>query len=100
MPTGVTIGNITGDGATVSWTNPEDGNNLVGNIIIQYKTDDSDTWTNVTVTPPADSVRLSDLEDGKKYTVRIVVETADGSVSSTTTPVTFVTGMDFTFCFD
>ncbi|XP_077981889.1 tenascin-R-like [Glandiceps talaboti] len=98
--TGVTIGNITGDGATVSWTNPEDGNNLVGNIIIQYKTDDSDTWTNVTVTPPADSVRLSDLEDGKKYTVRIIVETADGSISSITTPVTFVTGMDFTFCFD
>ena len=61
--------------------------------MVQYKTDDNDVWTNVTVTPQADSVTLSNLEPGRTYILRIVVESPDGSDSSTSTPLTFTTGM-------
>ena len=74
----------------MSWTNPED-HDLIGNVVVQYKSSDDNEWQNVTVSAPIDSVTLSGLDPDKEYTVRVVVESPDGKDSTVTDPITFNT---------
>ena len=74
----------------MSWTNPED-HDLIGNVVVQYKSSDDNEWQNVTVSAPIDSVMLSGLDPDKEYTARVVVESPDGKDSTVTDPITFNT---------
>ncbi|XP_070564503.1 uncharacterized protein [Ptychodera flava] len=102
LPTDITVSNITDDGAEFSWTIPED-EDLVGSIVLQYRTDENGTWQNITVTPPDNSVELTDLEPNTNYEVRLVVKTQDGNhtrispVTSFTTRTTVPLPVDVKF---
>ena len=90
LPADVTITSITNDGATVSWTYPED-DDAIGSIVVQYRSEDENQWQNMTVSPPTNSVRLSGLEPDTDYTVLLVVQSPDGKDRSVSGPIPFKT---------
>ena len=72
------MSNISDDGATISWTIPED-EDLIGVIVFQYKSGEDSDWKNETITPPTNSIDLTGLEPNTDYHVRLVVESQDGN---------------------
>ncbi|XP_070562740.1 uncharacterized protein [Ptychodera flava] len=99
LPTDITVSNITDDGAEFSWTIPED-EDLVGSIVLQYRTDENGTWQNITVTPPDNSVELTDLEPNTNYEVRLVVKTQDGNHTRISPVTSFTTRTTLSLPYD
>ena len=90
LPKDVRVTDIADDGVTVSWTIPED-EDLIGNIIIQYKVEGDTSWQNQTVVLPSSTAQLTGLDPDTEYSVRVVVESQDGQSSRATEPSTFQT---------
>ena len=55
---------------TVSWTTPQ-SESSISKYEVEYRTSDTESWINSSVSPPASSTILTGLDAGVEYIIRV-----------------------------
>ena len=90
-PRHVTITRVFQDGVELNWLPPTEPNGEV-HYVIEYKREDSGSWTSVNTTSDSTHYNLTGLHSGTSYTIRVVAVKGSGrasnipTASSTATP--------------
>ena len=90
-PRNVTIPRVLQDGVELNWLPPTEPNGEV-HYVIEYKREDSGSWTSVNTTSDSTHYNLTGLHNGTNYTIRVVAVNSAGRApmaptsSSTATP--------------
>ena len=90
-PRNVTITRVFQDGVELNWLPPTEPNGEV-QYVIEYKREDSGSWTSVNTTSDSTHYNLTGLHSGTSYTIRVVAIKGAGrtsnipTISSTATP--------------
>ena len=84
-PTSVTITRVFQDGVELNWLPPTEPNGEV-HYVIEYKREDSGSWTSVNTTSDSTHYNLTGLDSGTNYTIRVVAVNAAGRAPITPTP--------------
>ena len=96
-PRNVTIARVLQDGVELNWLPPTEPNGQV-HYAVEYKREDSGSWTSVNTTSDSTHYNLTGLHSGTSYTIRVVAVKGAGrtsnipTTSSTATPTTSNTG--------
>lgn len=86
QPTGLTVSNVSFNGAEVKWQSADTVNN---NYILQYKQADAAAWTEVNVT--GTTYTISGLNQNTEYTVRVMRNCGTNNYSEPTAAANFTT---------
>ena len=69
------------DGAELNWLPPTESNGEV-HYVIEYKREDSGSWTSVNTASDSTHYNLTGLHSGTKYTIRVVAVNSAGRNAS------------------
>ena len=89
-PRHVTITRVFQDGVELNWLPPTEPNGEV-HYVVEYKREDSESWTSVNTTSDSTHYNLTGLHSGTHYTVRVVAVNSAGRSSTITPTPTFNT---------
>ena len=73
------------DGVELNWLPPTEPNGEV-RYVVEYKREDSGSWTSVNTTSDSTHYNLTGLHSGTNYTIRVVAVNASGRPPITPTP--------------
>ena len=73
------------DGVELNWLPPTEPNGEV-HYVVEYKREDSGSWTSVNTTSDSTHYNLTGLDSGTNYTIRVVAVNAAGRAHITPTP--------------
>ena len=76
-PRNVTITRVFEDGVELNWLPPTEPNGEV-HYVIEYKREDSGSWTSVNTTSDSTHYNLTGLHSGTNYTIRVVAVNSAG----------------------
>ena len=88
-PRNVTVTRVFQDGAELNWLPPTEPNGEV-HYVVEYKREDSGSWTSVNTTSDSTHHNLTGMDSGTHYIIRVVAVNSVGR--STITPITSSTG--------
>ncbi|XP_076349951.1 cell adhesion molecule Dscam1-like [Tachypleus tridentatus] len=83
-PSGVRIENSTGRSLTVTWRKPFDGHSAITHYSVEYASDVSDTWQEISVPSPQTFVIIHGLTPATIYKVRVFAENTVGKSNYST----------------
>ena len=83
-PRHVTITRVFQDGAELNWLPPTEPNGEV-HYVVEYKREDSGSWTSVNTTSVSTHYNLTGLHSGTNYTIRVVAVNSVGMATITHT---------------
>ena len=84
-PRNVTITRVFRDGVELNWLPPTEPNGEV-HYVIEYRREDSGSWTSVNTTSDSTHYNLTGLHSGTNYTIRVVAVNSAGRNESS--PIT------------
>ena len=82
-PRNVTITRVFQDGVELNWLPPTEPNGEVL-YVVEYKREDSGSWTSVNTTSDSTHYNLTGLRSGTSYTIRVVAVKGAGRASNIT----------------
>ena len=82
-PRNVTITRVFQDGVELNWLPPTEPNRQV-HYAVEYKREDSESWTSVNTTSDSTHYNLTGLHSGTSYTIRVVAVKGAGRASNIT----------------
>ena len=92
-PRHVTITRVFQGGVELNWLPPTEPNGEV-HYVVEYKREDSESWTSVNTTSDSTHYNLTGLHSGTSYTIRVVAVKGAGRASNIPTPTFNSTGED------
>ena len=78
----LTVTRVFQDGVELNWLPPTEPNGEV-HYVIEYKREDSGSWTSVGTTSDSTHYNLTGLHSGTKYTIRVVAANSAGRAPTT-----------------
>ena len=79
----LTVTRVFQDGIELNWLPPTEPNGEV-HYVIEYKREDSGSWTSVNTTSNSTHYNLTGLHSGTNYTIRVVAVNSAGRTPSST----------------
>ena len=80
-PRNATITRVLQDGVELNWLPPTEPNGEV-HYVVEYKREDSGSWTSVNTTSDITHYNLTGLDSGTNYTIRVVAVKGAGRASN------------------
>ena len=80
-PRNFTITRVFQDGVELNWLPPTEPNGEV-HYVVEYKREDSGSWTSVNTTSDSTHYNLTGLHSGTSYTIRVVAVKGAGRASN------------------